>query len=169
MSGRTGKNGVKWVKKMHDDISLIKPMTTHEVPPKISTGIMGLEHLTTMQKMLHSRVKSNAQSASLCVTLAILEAVEKGKLISPKEEYQTTTDNKFNWGEGDTSVSAHSISFAINELLKEEIIGEDNDARRKSFTKLVQKTLIPRGMEIIEEKTYEELCDWFIEILTAND
>ena len=151
------------------NLSLIKPMTTHEVPPKISTGRKGLRHLTTIKNILHTPVKSNAQSASLCVTLAILEVVEKGKLTHPKKEYQPTSDNKFNWKEGGTQVSSHSISFAINELLESEIMGEDDDDRRKSFSKLVQKTLIPRGLEIIEEKKYDELCDWFIEILTAND
>ena len=134
---------------------------------RISTGTGKSETLVTLKKLLISPFTGNAQAASVCVTLALIEAVEKGEIVHPKESASAGVA-KFNWGESGTDTTSHSIGFTINNLLGTEIMGENEKDRRKSFSDLVQDTLIPRGVEIIESKRYDDLCDWFIQILEAD-
>lgn len=153
---------------MKEKPSLLKPITTHEVPSKISTGSGQMENLVTLNRLLLSPFRNNAQAASVCAALAIIEAAQKGEVIRPAS-FEREGENKFNWGDPGGRPTADSIGFAINFLLDEEITGEENQERRDSFSALVQEVLIPRGVEILESMRYDELCDWFIEILNSND
>jgi len=142
---------------------LSKGYTTHAVPRMISTT-HGSDVLTTMKELLAQPPTGNAGIAAMCVTLALLEASDKGKITPPSENNDLDTDdNKFTWkDQGGYKVPTEmtdSLSYGIKLLLPEEFNNESE------FMQLVQHTLIPRGAEIIEELGYEELCDFFIRIL----
>ena len=127
-----------------------------------------MDNLVTLNRLLLSPFRNNAQAASVCAALAIIEAAEKGEVTHPAS-FERKGENKFNWSDPGGRPTADSIGFAINFLLDEEITGEENQERQKSFSALVQEVLIPRGVEILESMRYDDLCDWFIEILTSDD
>ena len=153
---------------MKEKPSLLKPITTHEVPSKISTGSGNMENLVTLNRLLISPFRNNAQAASVCAALAIIEAAEVGEVIRPSS-FERDGENKFNWSDPGGRPTADSIGFAINFLLGEEITGEEDEARRDSFSALVQEVLIPRGVEILESMRYDELCDWLIRVLESYE
>ena len=133
--------------------------TTQAVPRRISTT-HGSETLTTMKEILAVPPKGNSGIAALCVTLALLEASENGKLTKPSEEDDLDiTDNKFTWKDASAGDMQDSISYSLQLLLPEEFKSE------AELKQLIQHTLIPRGAEIIEERDYMELCDYIMSFL----
>lgn len=142
---------------------LSEDFTTQAVPRWISTT-HGSDVLTTMKELLARPPTGNVGIAVMCVTLALLEASDSGKITPPNENNDLDiSENKFHWKDKggykvDTEMT-DSLSYGIKLLLPEEF------NNKSEFMQLVQHTLIPRGAEIIEEMGYEELCDFFIRIL----
>ena len=111
---------------MKEKPSLLKPITTHEVPSKISTGSGSMDNLVTLNRLLLSPFRNNAQAASVCAALAIIEAAEKGEVIPPAS-FEREGENKFNWSEFRAfyciikSVLQYSFRFAdrrSNKMIK---------------------------------------------------
>ena len=142
-----------------------KKVTTHKIPASINTisGGGGNELLLNMKRMMNEPLEDNPAVASMCVTLAILEAMENsGELIEPKDGY--SKEHAFNWGQGGSILNHNSISFTVNKLFFEVY----DETEESDFKQLIQDKLLPRGLEILVESDYEELCDLFVKVLSSE-
>ena len=138
-----------------------KSVTTHSIPASIAPKSSGRnETLLMMKRLMNEPFKDNPGAASMCVTLAIIEAIENsGQITEPEQE--APKDHPFNWGQGGSITTHDSISFVVNKLFFEDYKEED-EAKFKQF---IQNKLLPRGLEILEESSFEELCDMIIKAL----
>ena len=144
----------------NEKFSLAKGYVTHRVPTRISSNNqLNSDSLVSMKGLIYDSFQGNSQAAALCVTLALIEASQKGEPVEPTEKLVPDEGSQFNWIEGGTKEVAHSISYTINILLEDEF---SNDSE---FKTLVQHTLLPRGLELLEELDDQELCDFFLSVL----
>ena len=143
-------------KKIHN-LAPGTTVTTQMIPASIAPGEPGShDSLLNMKNILRENLSDNPAAASICVTLAILESIEKSGAV-PDPGTGFSKDHNFNWGQGGSEKTHESIAFAVHSLFFHDSDGDD----LVEFKKFVQDKLLPRGLEILEEKNYEELCDWF--------
>ena len=86
-----------------------------------------------------------------------------GELIEPKDGY--SKEHAFNWGQGGSILNHNSISFTVNKLFFEVY----DETEESDFKQLIQDKLLPRGLEILVESDYGELCDLFVRVLSSNE